>query len=163
MKHLYLLIITLLISSCELRDNPILPEEEEISKVDVIRMDESRELPEFSFMSFNEFPQEIDGCSCYFSLTKNAFKNQQFIYAGRLLDTEGFIRKQSDWVKFTQQPIHRKGNELSIHAKNDSLEIHIEGVKDSAAYETIQYKGEIRVAKYGNEVFVGEVYGECGC
>lgn len=163
MKSLCALIIILLLTSCELRDNPIFSIEEDLKNAEVIQMDSMKDLPEFTLTSFSDFPEEIEGCSCYFSMTKNAFGDQQYIYAGTSLDSIGYIKKQGDWVKLIQQPVQQLHDSVMIQAQNDSIMLRIRAVKDSSAYETIQYKGELKVTKFDQEVFSGEIYGECGC
>ena len=163
MKNLYWLFLILIFTSCELKDHASLNDDVDIIDEEVVKMDNSADLPEFTLTSFTEFPEEIEGCSCYFSLTKNAFLDHQFIYAGKMQDSVGYIKKHGDWVRLKQFPVENETDSLYINAENDSLQIRIYGIKDSAAYETTQYKGDIIIDSNGKEIFSGGVYGECGC
>lgn len=163
MKYFYLLFAVMLLSGCELKENPIFRQSKNTDSI-IIDMDSVQQMPEFTLSTFSEFPEEIDGCSCYFSLTKNAFKNRQYIFSGMLMDSVAYVKKEGDWVKMMQKiPSDSKSDSIFIEALNDSLNIQIHGVQDSASYETRQYKGDINIFNFGTEVFSGEVYGECGC
>lgn len=150
------------LSACQLKDIQI--EDDFIVEKDspVVSMDTIPNTDEFTLSTFDTFPEELNGCSCYFSFTKNAFNDKQFIFAGQLQDSMAFLKKQNNWVKLKQNH-PTVMDTLCIEAKNDSITMIIKGLKQSSAYETTQYKAEMKVEKDGKVVFNGDVYGECGC
>lgn len=164
MRNIYLIIFLIVFNACELREIPIFSKADTIENSTIVAMDSVNKSLEFSLTTFTDFPNEIEGCSCYFSLTKNAFKDHQYIYSGLLLDSISYVKKEGNWVKLLQsQAKENNRDSVLIEAGNDSMWIEIKGKLDSSAYETRQYKANMKVLKFDKEVFSGEVFGECGC
>lgn len=136
------------------------PLEEEDSTL--VYMDPLEDKADLIINSFTNIPKEINGKSCYFSLTKNAYINQQFIFAGTI--TEGIITMQlnGNWIDFKgDSPVIM--DSMILNAKNDSLILNIRAIKDSAASKINYYKGDIKILKESNNQFSSSVYGSCDC
>lgn len=54
---------------------------------------------EIHLESFSDFPEEIDGCSCYFSISKNEFKKRNYIFVDDFGDI-AFIKIDGKLMRF---------------------------------------------------------------
>lgn len=161
MRNIYYLFLILAIFSCELRESPFDFDETDLD-TPVIAMDPFQVEPDFNISSFAKVPDIEGKATCHFSLTKNAFVNQQYIYAGINSNKQSFMQLNGDWVEFSCQVSEVKDS-LHIRTTNTNLELQIEAKKDSATFNKIQYKGDILILKDGKEHFASSVYGECDC
>ena len=161
MRNLYYLFFLLAITSCELKESPFDIEDKDMD-TPVIAMDPFQVKPDFNISSFATVPDTEGSPTCYFSLTKNAFVNQQYIYAGIDSNERSFMQINGDWVEFTCQVSEVKDS-LHIKTSNANLELEIKAKKDSATFHKIQYRGEIIIFVDGKEQIASSVYGECDC
>ncbi|KUJ63234.1 hypothetical protein AR687_03510 [Flavobacteriaceae bacterium CRH] len=118
----------------------------------------------FSIDTFSTFPQEIDGCSCYFSNDSIEFKKGEYIY---MEDSEGtsFLKINGVLTKFTLIDAEEIDslNTLSKY-KGRSLNITLE-TKDGkqSGDETYLKTGKIKLTNNNGKTITKTFYGECGC
>lgn len=161
MRNIYYLFLILAISSCELKESPFDFDETDMD-TPVIAMDPFQVEPDFNISSFAKVPDIEGNATCLFSLTKNAFINRQYIYAGTNSNKNGFMQVNGEWVEFSCQVSEMKDS-LHIRTSNANLQLEIQAKKDSTTFNKIQYRGEIMISIDGEEQIASSVYGECDC
>jgi len=120
-------------------------------------------VQEIAISSFESAPHEIDGCSCYFSLSKNDFEAGKFIYF------DDFGEKAFVIINGQQEELSIKSFEADVEKMkietwfNDSYTINIEMKQDGQIDETWQYKGSLEIISKDNQSEIVDLVGECGC
>jgi hypothetical protein len=151
---LTIIILTLLFSCGQAKTN------KDVSHID----SKSIEQQSISIDSFSDFPQEIDGCSCYFSNDSTDFYNKQYIYVNDFAQTS-FLKINGVMTKFTQTE-YKEIDEENVKAKytSDNFEMTIE-VKDGIhnGDETMLKTGTITLTDKNGKTVTKTFYGECGC
>jgi len=151
---LTIIILTLLFSCGQTRTK------KEVSHIE----SKSIEQQSFSIDTFSDFPQEIDGCSCYFSNDSTDFYNKKFIYVNDFAQTS-FLKINGVMTKFTQTE-YKEIEEENVKAKytSDNFEMTIE-VKDGIQNgdETMLKTGTITLTDKNGKTVTKTFYGECGC
>lgn len=113
---------------------------------------------------FKDFPEQIDGCSCYFSETKAEFNQGVYLYVDNS-DDLAFIKVEGKIVslKFlTTNKITDK--RFKVEYGNENYRIELVGKKISSLDETTKYSGMLTVFDSdGSQVYRHAVFGECGC
>ncbi len=111
------------------------------------------------------FPQEIQGCSCYFATDREQFVKQNYIYVDDY-QQNGFIKINGKLFKLD----YDKKNEvlpekaLNINLHNNDYKVQLKGtVVEEGEIETALYKGTLTVESKDGKKTVIPVYGECGC
>lgn len=161
MKVLYFLSFIFLLTACNLNEitSEVEPSEEESA---MSAKDATSASKEFNLTSFARV-SELDGQpTCYFSLTKTAFEDQQYIYVGINEKQKSFMQVNGGLQEFSCQMKEEKDS-LLIQTHNDDLELFIKAKKESSTPNAIQYVGEITILKNGEKQLVSSVYGECDC
>ena len=114
--------------------------------------------------SFSDFPSEIDGCSCYFSIDSVDFKRSNFIYVNNFAATS-FMKINGKLIKFIETA-HRQAKGTDVIAKYSSPEYKMMIlVKDGKqnGNETSLKSGLIKISNNNGETVTQTFYGECGC
>lgn len=113
---------------------------------------------------FSEFPEEVKGCSCYFSIDSTAFKKNQYIYISDF-DKTSFIKVNGELTKFTKSDSKEVDDKTKIVSyKSDKYNATIElkdGIKNGD--ETQLKTGAITVTDKKGAKVTKKFYGECGC
>lgn len=156
----FLLITSLLFISCNNQQSSGF-EEDAVKEIAV----ETQDSPHaFTIQSFTEFPEEIMGCSCYFSFDSTEFKNQKYIYAANY-DSVAFVNINGNMERFTLTKREEKeSNDIESAYKNNhyTLLVFIKDEKQNG-YETRLKTGEIRITDKQGNIVRQRFYGECGC
>lgn len=158
MRNVYFLLFIFLLMSCELKEIPFYdsatPDENTI-----IVMDELNDLPEFNIHSFDRLSHFNQEDSYYFSLTQNAFTNQQFIFAYDVMNRQSFMQLNGEMIYFPGKQSLRNDS-LHIKSRNDSIQIELMSVKIDSIREKSAYSGEINISINGINQFKSVIYGE---
>jgi hypothetical protein len=124
-------------------------------------------IPEtdMSIDTFSSFPNEIDGCSCYFSNDSTEFQKGIYIYVNDYADIS-FLKIDSVLTKFRRIEF-RQINETTTISKsvNDNYELIIE-VKNEVqtGIESNLTFGRITLTHNKTKKTITKTfYGECGC
>lgn len=155
MKHLLLVVISLVLLACEQNNanKNVLKETKESAKINSITID-----------TFSVFPPEIDGCSCYFSNDSNQFKTGQFIYVNDF-SSVSFLKINGVITKFTQTYFKKVNENKTIaKAKSSQFELILEindGIQNGD--ETMLKVGIIKLIDKKGKTITKTFYGECGC
>jgi hypothetical protein len=152
-SFLFSAIICLLLSSCWHMNEP--------------KEDKPKAQP-ITVQNFSKYPDDIDGCSCYFSSNEKAFNQKQYIIATNL-DSLAFmtINNQKTKLKLTSS-----GAEPNTFTNFNHVEVF--GNKDYKVTIDIKYKkstdsevwideGTITITRKDGQKLLTKFYGECGC
>ena len=113
--------------------------------------------------TFSTFPPGIDGCACYFSNSKEEFKNKSYVYVDNYQDT-AFVCINGLMTKFKlvdSKEISEK--HLIKRFDNDDFELIIDIKEIGQLDETWQQKGSLKLTRKGGKTIIKKIYGECGC
>lgn len=112
---------------------------------------------------FRDFPEEIDGCACYFSADKDDFIKGNYIYADNYEDhayiSINGLMQLFTLVKYTETA---KGTWTKVYA-NDKYEVEVESKELWQVDQTWLQKGTIIVKSKDGKTIKKTIYGECGC
>lgn len=143
-----LFILSFLISSCGKEDKKL----EEI-KSEKLTID-----------SFNDLPEEIDGCSCLFSSDSAAFNKDKYIYANDFTTTS-FMKINGKLVKLTEIE-HKDIDSTTVLSTStgDGFKVEIKAKdKKQIDYELSSKTGTITITDKSGQKITKHFYGECGC
>ena len=121
-----------------------------------------------SLDNFTDIPEEIDGCSCYFSETAQQFKNDEYLFAANF-DSIAFVSVNKKLVKLTLISTTREpdtfGDEDHIDIYKSDIYTVIVAIKyrESSEDEIWWNDGTIRLESRDGQKVVKEFVGECGC
>lgn len=111
------------------------------------------------------FPQEVQGCSCYFATDREEFVKQNYIYVDDF-QQNGFIKVNGEQIKleFNMKNEVLPEKNLNINLHNDLFKVNLKGkAVEEGEIETHLYKGTLTVENKAGKKTVIPVYGECGC
>lgn len=127
-----------------------------------------KELLTISIEDFKEIPEDIEGCSCNFSETKEKFEQQQFILVANY-DSTAYVSINHQQIKLKLLSSTRLPDTFGDYDHTDiytseNFKVNVEiRYLDSKGYETWENAGKIVVEdKFGNKL-QKEFVGECGC
>ncbi len=114
--------------------------------------------------SFSELPDEIDGCSCYFSNDSNDFKSEKYIYVNDFADIS-FMKINGEMVKFKLTKYSKIDSLTSeAHATEGEYELTLRITKGIETGEETQLQtGTLILKTKQGKKIVKSFYGECGC
>jgi hypothetical protein len=127
MKTIFLLILLLHFSSCQ---------SQEITKI-------------------KGFPDEIEGCSCYFAETEQDFKDGKYIYLDQYYQGIAFISIDNKLIRIDLE--HQKQSDYKVTIEFDKNENNQNGD------ETWLQTGTLKVKLKDGTVLKKRFIGECGC
>jgi hypothetical protein len=112
---------------------------------------------------FTDFPEEIDGCACYFSADKNDFVKGSYIYADNYHD-HAYVSIDGKMQLFTlvKQTEVTESYWMKVYT-NSEYEVTVEAETLWQADETWLQKGEISIKSRNGKKIKETIYGECGC
>ena len=147
--------------STENNENEILP----------IQTDELESISTTSELSLDDFkgiPDEIDGCSCYFSETDQKFKDEEYLFAAGF-DSTGFVSVNNKLVKLKLGSTEREPNTFGDHDHIDVYNSELYKVivdiryKKSSGDEVWWNDGTVTIESKDGEKVTRKFVGECGC
>ncbi|MES2862709.1 MAG: hypothetical protein V4666_01185 [Bacteroidota bacterium] len=121
-----------------------------------------------SLDDFKSFPEDIVGCSYYFSENDKKFKNDEFLFVADF-DSIGFISVNKKTVKLKLVSTTREPNTFGNIDHTDIYESELYKVtleikyKDSNGYETWWNDGTLTVENKDGKKMSKKFVGECGC
>lgn len=151
----FLGILIFILISCQEK-----PKEQKPLKIS--NSESSEELPELD--SFSEFPEEVDGCSCYFSKSKDDFKAGKYIYVNDYASLS-FISVNGRLLKFElKESSDSLTKRFHIYSSPDyNLKIEIETEKETGD-ELRWVEGSLILKSLKtNKQKTFKFVGECGC
>lgn len=115
----------------------------------------------------SNLPDEIEGCSCYFSETEELFNSRYYFFASDY-DSLAFVLIDDEWIELELVSTEREPRTFGDYDhreiySNDSYFVTIDMIyKSSSGDETWINTGTIEIETEGNKT-VQEFIGECGC
>lgn len=118
---------------------------------------------EFIIDRFKDFPEEIDGCACYFSANKEDFIKGEYIYADTYHD-HAYISINGKMMQFKLKSYTdaAEGYWVRVYT-NDDYEVTVDSEEVLQKNSTWLQKGRIAVKSKGKTIIKETIYGECGC
>lgn len=115
-----------------------------------------------SIDTFSDFPEEVDGCSCYLSTSESDFKAKKYVYIDN--------REDFATMKLNGAMVKLKRTEEKEVSKNrwvkkfTSADYELEvDITQSGTIGPFPHKGTLKLTKKGGQTITKEVNGECGC
>lgn len=152
MKNYILLFSAVLLLSCNKKssktnDSVVLPQNESIS-----------------LGLITQWPDVIEGCSCYGSPSKKEFDSDHYSYIHDFNNTALLkINDKIEEFKIDGTPTKNTPNTTTTTFLNPQYKCVISTTKVSTADETWQHKGSITITSKNGTVLTQIIYGECGC
>lgn len=164
MRYLTVFIFLLLFLSCKKEEKTAL--EKVVPKIETPAENKKDTLTtkEIKLEVFG-FPQEVQGCSCYFATDREEFVKQNYIYVDDY-QQNGFIKINGERIKleFDRKNEVLPEKTLNINLHNDQFKVNLKGkAVEEGEIETHLYKGTLTVENKAGKKTVVAVYGECGC
>lgn len=135
---------------------------------EVLVVENNSKLSKLLLNDFKGIPDEIDGCSCYFSETKNKFKNGEYLFATGF-DSIGFVSVANKRVKLKLVSSERKPTDFGDYDHLDIYHSELYEVtvdikyKDSNGDETWWNEGIVTIESKDGYKISKKFVGECGC
>jgi hypothetical protein len=114
--------------------------------------------------TFSTFPDEIDGCSCYFSNDSTEFEQGKYIYMNDYAEIS-FMKINGILTKFTQTEFKEKDKTTFVAkfiSDKYNLTIEVKRGKQNGEETTLQ-SGTIKLIDKKGKTITTTFYGECGC
>lgn len=108
------------------------------------------------------FPAEVNGCSCYFSASKEDFDKEKYIY----IDDYGnnaYVKTGGKLLKIEMKEGDFDPGNFSKTIKNEQVTINITGKKVKELEEVMMFEGTMTVEMQNGDKTTTPIYGECGC
>ncbi len=156
---LFSLCLTVIFSCGESKNTEEIPESEKTSTTEKVASNDNG----FTIDTFKDFPEGVDGCSCYFSTDKTEFEKPNYVYVDDY-DKHAYVSINGKMTKFTLVTADTASEKtiLKVFA-NDQYEVTIYGKQVSQMDETWQYEGTMVVKEIDGKSISKTIYGECGC
>lgn len=129
--------------------------------------EESVEMKSLELDNFG-FPEDIQGCSCYFSKSKKMFDNDEYFFVANF-DSLAHIKVDKKLIDLKLEMSTREPNSFGDYDrkeiyKNDIYTVTLKIVyKESSGYETWLNEGTINVDTKDGQHYEHSIFGECGC
>jgi hypothetical protein len=166
MKKLSILLFLITFISCNQKDQKSekIPDRETAEiRIDSTTVDTTSSS--LGLNSFDEFPEEIDGPGCSFSVDENDYQDGRYLYVDDL-DSLAFMKINGRLVRFelvedkTPYPIE---NYYSKKFKNEAYDLFIELKKDHDYDEKVFLRGYMLIKPNDGPEEKKDLYGLCGC
>lgn len=115
-------------------------------------------LNQINLESFSDFPDEIDGCSCYFSISQANLKNGIYIFVNDFASF-AFVKIKGKLFRFELQT-HDENSYIYTY-NNDRMEVEITK-RETISDEVSLIEGLITINTAKGSV-KQKFVGECGC
>ncbi len=161
-KTLGFVIVFFAITGCTKKENVTETDFTDSLSIENPVVEDSIIVPELSLQTFG-FPQEVEGCSCYFAENKTDFEKENFLYVDDY-GNSAYIKVDRKLIKIPMEEGDFDPSNFNKNIENEDYSISMSGRKTDEGDETMQFEGVMTVKekKTGRE-FTSSVFGECGC
>ena len=114
------------------------------------------------------FPEDIQGCSCYFSKSNKLFEENEYFFVADY-DSLAHIMVNNKLIDLKLKMSNREPNSFGDYDRkeiytNDIYTVTLKIVyKESSGYETWLNEGTIKVSTKDGQHYEHSIFGECGC
>lgn len=116
-----------------------------------------------NMLTFSEFPEEVDGCACYFSNSEREFEEGKYIYVDDY-GKNAFVNVGGEMVQLklskAGEAAEKRIDKIWAH---ENYKLSLETKQIGHIDETWQYAGQLTLKSTDGRYVVKEIYGECGC
>lgn len=125
------------------------------------------EMKSLELNSFG-FPEDIQGCSCYFSKSNKMFEENEYFFVADY-DSLAHIMVNNKLIDLKLKMSNREPNSFGDYDReeiytNDIYSVTLKIVyKESSGYETWLNEGTIKVNTKDGQHYEHSIFGECGC
>ena len=164
MKKIILLGTLMLLASCKKEGsitNKVTSTDSASLQQDSLNLQTPETLNTLTLDTFG-FPAEVNGCSCYFSASKEDFDKEKYIY----IDDYGnnaYVKTGGKLLKIEMKEGDFDPENFSKTIKNEEVTINITGKKVKELEEVMMFKGMMTVEMKNGDKTTTPIYGECGC
>lgn len=130
--------------------------EKKIESINSIKED----LIDYSITSFSEIPKKIDGCACYFYLSKEDKDQGKFIYINDLAE-KGYIYINKELQEFVMTEFVDSPKKKYVY-KNKNYQMNIDVISEIDLPEEKEITAELTLIK-GKQILKKKIIGSCGC
>lgn len=108
-------------------------------------------------------PPQVEGCSCYFSDTKENFENEQYIYVDDY-GNSAYLQIAGKMIKIPMEEGDFDPSNFNKSIENSDFKVKMSGKKVNEMDEVMMFAGEMAVEnKKTGDKTTSPIYGECGC
>ena len=139
-----------------------------ITNIKTHETENSSTILNLSLDDFKEIPEEIDGCSCYFSETDQKFENQEYLFVANF-DSTGFVSVDKKLVKLKLISTEREPNTFGdydhidvYNSEHYKVTVDIKYNKSNGD-ETWWNDGTVTIESKDGQKLRKNFVGECGC
>lgn len=120
-----------------------------------------KEAVKISLNTFSDLPKEIEGCSCYFYLSKKDRKEEKYIFVNDFAKM-AFVSINGKIEKFILKE-HQEGSDIYLYS-NGTYDLKTKITKkESDGAEGSNEEGIITLIKGADILFEKNFIGSCGC
>jgi len=111
-----------------------------------------------------KWPDDIEGCSCYFSRNRAEFKKSEYIYMDNYGDI-AYLKINGNLERFrlAKSKSLMSSDRTEATWVNENFEFDIKTEQIGQIDETWQRKGKLTLKQKDGEIIEEDIYGECGC
>lgn len=133
----------------------------QIQAQDIVRSEQKIDnANEIHLEPFSDFPNEIDGCSCYFSISQADLKKGLYILVNDFANL-AFVKIEGKIIRF--ELLNHDVNSNIYHYIYHDFKMEVEIIeRKKVADEIVLIKGMITLTAKGKEA-KQKFIGECGC
>ena len=159
MKNITLCLTVLLVLSCSSNDSNSNNRNSQ-PKPTSVAAPPIKDSIDFSLQTFETIPNEIDGCACFFYLSKKDEVSKKYLFANDFASV-AFVSINGKIKKFNLKQ-HKEGSDVYLyHSDNFDLKIEI-SKRASGGEETSSVEGVLTLSS-GTKVIKKNFVGSCGC
>lgn len=108
-------------------------------------------------------PPQVEGCSCYFSDTKENFEKEEYIYVDDY-GNSAYIQMEGEMIKIPMEEGDFDPSNFSKTIENANYKVTMIGKKVNELDEVMMFAGAMTVEnKQTGLKITSPIYGECGC
>lgn len=162
---LLLILSAVLLSSCQKKESSFNTKPKAstaLANTPLQRAIEKGEKPTFKTFGF---PQQVEGCSCYFASNRKEFINQNYIYVDDF-EKSVFVQLNDEvmQIEYGDKNQMTANDSLVLESKGKDFKLFLKAKKiDQGDLETALYQGTLKLVTDQGVLIESPIYGECGC
>lgn len=163
-KTTFLSVVLMLIAQSCTKD-PAVTESEATDSLSVPAAVSTDSIATANTLQLDKFamPAQVEGCSCYFSDTKENFENERYIYVDDY-GNSAYLQIARKMIKIPMEEGDFDPSNFNKTIENGDFKVIMSGRKVNEMDEVMMFAGEMTVEnKKTGEKTTSPIYGECGC
>jgi hypothetical protein len=161
MRNITFCLITLLALSCSSNDSNSNKRNEQLKPNPVVAVATlAKDTIDFELQTFGDIPSEIDGCGCYFFLSKKEEADKKYLFANDFASV-AFVSINGKIKKFNLAE-HKEGSDIYLY-HSDKFVLKIEISKRTSKGEETSIVEGVLTLSVGDKVIRKNFVGSCGC